>query len=75
MTCAAYGSFQFGRNAHTTPSRLRPHMGYLLLTEVAAWAVYAKFGVALLRNAWLNLDLLWAIALIATACLTVASTL
>jgi hypothetical protein len=50
-------------------------MGYLLLTEVAAWAVYAKFGVALLRNAWLNLDLLWAIALIATACLTVASTL
>ena len=48
--------------------------GYLLLTEVVAWAVYAKFGVALLRNAWLNLDLLWVIALIATACLTVAST-
>jgi hypothetical protein len=44
--------------------------GYLLLTGLAAWIVYAKFGVALLRKAWFNLDLIWAFALIATACLT-----
>jgi hypothetical protein len=46
--------------------------GYLLLTGLAAWIVYAKFGVAILRSAWLNLDFVWAIALISTACLTLA---
>ena len=44
--------------------------GYLLLTGLAAWIVYAKLGLSLLRKAWFNLDLIWAIALIATAGLT-----
>jgi hypothetical protein len=44
--------------------------GYLLLTGLVAWVVYAKLGVSLLRTAWLNLDRIWAIALIATAALT-----
>jgi len=41
--------------------------GYLVVTGAAAWLVYKKLGLALLRRAWLNLDLIWCIALIATA--------
>jgi hypothetical protein len=40
--------------------------GYLVVTGLVAWIVYEKLGLALLRKAWLNLDLVWAIALIAT---------
>lgn len=40
--------------------------GYLVVTGVIAWLVYEKLGLALLRKAWLNLDLLWCFALIAT---------
>jgi hypothetical protein len=47
--------------------------GYLLLTGLAAWTVYTKFGLAILRKAWLNLDLMWALALIATAGLTLVT--
>jgi hypothetical protein len=41
--------------------------GYLIVTGLAAWLVYEKFGLALLRSSWLNFDLVWSIALIATA--------
>jgi hypothetical protein len=44
--------------------------GYLLLTGSIAWVVYKRLGLAVLRKAWLNLDLVWAMALIATAGLT-----
>ncbi len=44
--------------------------GYLLVTGAAAWIVYRKLGVALLRKAWLNLDLLWTVALLGAAVLT-----
>ncbi|MBI2956691.1 MAG: hypothetical protein HYY26_05205 [Acidobacteria bacterium] len=44
--------------------------GYLLVTGLAAWIIYTKLGVAILRKAWLNLDLLWALVLLATAALT-----
>jgi hypothetical protein len=47
--------------------------GYLLLTGVIAWLVYARVGVAVLRKAWVNLDIIWAVALIATAGLTLLS--
>jgi hypothetical protein len=33
--------------------------------------VFTKLGVSLLRRAWFNLDLIWAVALIATGVLTV----
>jgi hypothetical protein len=46
-------------------------LGYLLVTGFFAWLVYAKLGLALLRKAWLNLDLVWAAALVATGCLAV----
>jgi hypothetical protein len=45
-------------------------MGYLAVTGLVAWVVYRKFGLALLRKAWFNLDLIWAIALIATGLVT-----
>jgi hypothetical protein len=44
--------------------------GYLAVTGLAAWIVYTRLGVAMLRKAWLNLDLLWAAALLASAALT-----
>jgi hypothetical protein len=45
--------------------------GYLIVTAAAAWVVFTKLGVGLLRKAWFNLDLIWAVALIATGVLTV----
>ena len=44
-------------------------LGYLVVTGFVAWVVYAKLGLALLRKAWLNLDQIWAAALVATGCL------
>ena len=44
--------------------------GYLLLTGTIAWTVFTRLGVSVLRQAWLNLDFVWAVALIATAGLT-----
>jgi hypothetical protein len=37
--------------------------GMLLVTSAVAVLVYEKFGLALLRRAWFNVDVLWAIAL------------
>jgi hypothetical protein len=45
-------------------------LAYLLVTAGAALVVYEKVGLALLRQAWINLDLVWALALIATGLLT-----
>jgi hypothetical protein len=45
-------------------------LGYLLVTGLAAYIFYKKVGLALLRKAWLNLDLIWAVALIGTGLFT-----
>jgi hypothetical protein len=39
---------------------------YLAVTGLIAWLVYRNLGLALLRRAWFNFDLLWAGALVAT---------
>lgn len=44
--------------------------GYLLVTGVIAVIVYEKLGLALLRKVWINLNVVWAGALIVTAVLT-----
>ena len=44
--------------------------GYLGLAGAVAWLVYRKLGLRLLRSAWVNLNLVWAVALIVTAVLT-----
>ena len=41
-------------------------LAYLLVTAGLAWVVYEKVGVGLLRRAWLNVDVIWAAALIVT---------
>jgi hypothetical protein len=44
--------------------------GYLLVTAAAAWIVFERLGLGLLRKAWINLDLIWAGALVVTGALT-----
>lgn len=44
--------------------------GYLIVTGLLALVVYRKLGLRLLRTAWLNLDIVWAAALIVTALVT-----
>ena len=41
-------------------------VGYLLMTVLIAILVYEKFGVAILRRAWFNIDLIWMLALMVT---------
>jgi len=41
-------------------------LGYLLTTALVAIVVYEKLGVAILRRAWFNLDLVWMLALMIT---------
>jgi hypothetical protein len=48
-------------------------VGYLVTTATIAWIVYSKLGLALLRTAWVNLDLIWAAAAIATGFLTLVT--
>jgi hypothetical protein len=45
-------------------------VGYLAVATLLAFTVYRYFGVRLLRTLWLNLDRVWAIALIITGLLT-----
>lgn len=44
--------------------------GYLLVAGAVAWLVYTRLGLRVLRTAWFNINLVWAIALIVTALLT-----
>jgi hypothetical protein len=39
---------------------------YLAVTGILAWAVYCKFGLALLRRTWFNFNLVWGGALVVT---------
>jgi hypothetical protein len=52
----------------TAPIALLVHtLGYLFVTGVIAIVVYEKLGLEALRKTWVNLDLVWDVALIATA--------
>jgi hypothetical protein len=41
-------------------------LSYLVVMTLAAWIVYRKLGLSLLRKAWLNMDWVWAGALVLT---------
>ena len=43
---------------------------YLRVMAVVAWEVYRRFGLALLRKAWFNFNLVWGAALLATGLFT-----
>jgi hypothetical protein len=45
-------------------------IAYLAITGLLALVVYRKLGLALLRKTWLNFDLVWAAALVATGLVT-----
>jgi hypothetical protein len=45
--------------------------GYLLATGAIATVVHQRVGLGFLRRGWINLDLVWAIALMITGCATV----
>jgi hypothetical protein len=47
-------------------------VGYLAVSAGVALVVFEKLGVGLLRKAWFNLDLVWALALVVTGVVTVA---
>ena len=44
--------------------------GYLAVCGTIAWVVYTWLGLRFLRNAWINMNFVWAIALVATALAT-----
>ena len=44
--------------------------GYLIATALVAWVVVDRLGIGLLRKAWINVDVIWAAALIVTGILT-----
>ena len=45
----------------------------LAVMTLAAWVVYRKLGLRLLRTAWINMDWLWAGALVVTGIVVMAS--
>ena len=45
-------------------------VGYLGLTALVAVVVYEKVGLRILRRAWINLDLIWAAALVGAGVMT-----
>lgn len=47
-------------------------VSYLIVTALIAVLVFEKLGVAILRKAWFNLDLIWSVALMASGAMTVA---
>jgi hypothetical protein len=62
MSTAASRAGMLATGVHT--------IAYLAVTGLIAWVVYRKLGLALLRKAWLNFDLLWAASLVATGLVT-----
>ena len=44
--------------------------GYLVVAGAIAWVVYERFGLRFLRTAWINMNVIWAAALIVTAVAT-----
>jgi len=42
-------------------------LGYLAVTTLVALVVYERLGLRLLGRYWINVDALWAVALVVTA--------
>ncbi|HSJ05260.1 MAG TPA: hypothetical protein VK936_01075 [Longimicrobiales bacterium] len=63
---AAHAGMLAGQTAGLVASAVHA-LSYLLVTGVLAVLVYERLGVKLLRTAWINLDVIWAAALVVTA--------
>jgi hypothetical protein len=66
---SVFGSGDLGWSG--TTAALIHTAGYLLVTGLIAVIVYERVGTKFLRTAWVNLDLIWAAALIVTGVATV----
>lgn len=67
----AHGSMSMAEDGGLALLVTLVHAGaYLLTTGVVAVIVYERVGVAFLRQAWVNIDLVWSLALIATGVFT-----
>jgi hypothetical protein len=62
VQASMFGPGQLGWNG--TAAALVHTAGYLLVTGAIAVIVYEKVGLRFLRSMWVNLDLVWAVALI-----------
>lgn len=68
MAASANGAMLLAIGVHT--------LSMLVVMGSCAWLVYRKFGLAVLRQKWINFDLIWAVALLLVgivALLTVGS--
>ena len=63
LSLTSWGGYLAAVGVHT--------LAMLVAAAGAAFIVYYKFGVAILRQAWLDLDRVWAIALIAAGVIAV----
>jgi hypothetical protein len=61
------GPASFGQDAAAV---LVHTLAMLLVMGVVALVVYEKVGLAILRRAWVNLDLIWAVAILAAGAFT-----
>ena len=62
--CASRGC---GERRTSPPRAVALHtLAYFTVMVLAAWVVYRKLGLGLLRKAWFNMDWLWAGALVLT---------
>ena len=67
---AAVGGAAAGGLEAALAASLIHALGYLLVSALAAAVVYEKLGLRFLRTRWWNLDLVWALALIATGAIS-----
>ena len=64
---AGLGSASLGQDAAAV---LVHTVAMVVAMGAVAWVVYEKLGVAILRRAWVNLDLIWAVAIVAAGVFT-----
>ena len=60
-----------GVDAAAVTASLIHTLGYLAVTGGLAVVVYEKVGLRILRRAWINLNVVWAAAMVAAALLAV----
>lgn len=82
MSADVFAAGGSGGHSHHLNAAADPSLGvlalalhtaaYLSVLAFAAWIVYRKIGLAVLRSAWFNLDWFWAIALVVTGVLIFA---
>ena len=67
MTHSTHEVFSGHTTAMAAAAALGVHtLSYFTVMTTAAWLVYRKVGLAILRAAWFDMDRMWAVALLIT---------